>query len=400
MTPAWVFMILVVPFGVVSGFLTVALAYQMHQAGADAAAIGTLIALSYLPHTWKFLWAPVIDLTWSRRGWYVLSTLATAASLVAMGMLAQDLDHLGALTAIVLLANLLSTFVGMAVESLMAHCVLDSHKGRVGGWFQAGNLGGTGVGGGLALWLMQNRGFTAGQAGIVLGILCALCCVALLRFREPAREARPATHLAGHLRHLWTDLWSVARSRFGFLAIAVCFLPIGSGAASNLWAAVAGDWQASADTVALVNGVLGGIIMAGGCLVGGRLCDRIDRKTAYCLFGLVQLMLAVGMSIAPRTEAAFVLFACAYAFAVGLTYAGFTAVVLEAIGRGAAATKYNLLASLSNMPVAYVTYVDGWAHQQWGATAMLQVEAMLGLAGLALFIAIAALSHARTVARR
>ena len=41
----------------------------------------------------------------------------------------------------------------------------------------------------------------------------------------------------------------------GFVALFLCFLPIGSGAASNLWSAVAADWKASADAVAMVTGV-------------------------------------------------------------------------------------------------------------------------------------------------
>ena len=73
----------------------------------------------------------------------------------------------------------------------------------------------------------------------------------------------------------------------GPLALLIVFLPIGTGAASNLWAAVADDWHATADTVALVTGALSGIISAAGCLAGGYLCDRLDRKTAYALFGVV-----------------------------------------------------------------------------------------------------------------
>jgi hypothetical protein len=97
------------------------------------------------------------------------------------------------------------------------------------------------------------------------------------------------------------------------------------------------------------------------------------------------------MALAPRTEAMYVVFTLIYAFIQGLTYAAFTAVVLEAIGLGAAATKYNVYASLSNMPIAYMTLVDGWAHSSWGAAGLLQVEAVIGVAGILLFIAIAAL---------
>ena len=36
-----------------------------------------MVAISYLPHTFKVLWAPVIDTTLSNRIWYLLSTVVT-----------------------------------------------------------------------------------------------------------------------------------------------------------------------------------------------------------------------------------------------------------------------------------------------------------------------------------
>jgi hypothetical protein len=81
--PPWIFMVLIVPFGLVGGFLGVALAYELKQAGISAAAIAGLIALSYVPNTWKFLWAPLVDLSWTRRHWYLASTLVTGLGMVA-----------------------------------------------------------------------------------------------------------------------------------------------------------------------------------------------------------------------------------------------------------------------------------------------------------------------------
>ena len=48
--------------------------------------------------------------------------------------------------------------------------------------------------------------------------------------------------------------------------------------------------------IALVTGVLGGIVSAAGCLVGGYWCDRMDRKTAYALYGLLQAVCAIAMT--------------------------------------------------------------------------------------------------------
>jgi predicted MFS family arabinose efflux permease len=287
-----------------------------------------------------------------------------------------------------LVASTASTFLAMSVESLMAYSTPDAQRGRAGGWFQAGNLGGQGLGGGAGLWLAQHFGEPWLPAVVLAGVSLA-CCAALALIPEPPPAPRGET-VAHSVRGVLRDLWSVARSRGGFLALLVCFLPIGTGAAANLLAAIANDWRASADTVALVTGALGGVASAIGCFIGGYLCDRMDRKTAYWVFGLAQALCAVAMAITPRTQAVYIAFVMLYWLITGFAYAAFSAVVLEAIGQGAAATKYNLFASLSNMPIAYMTLVDGWAHTRWGAGAMLCVEAAIGVAAIALFIAVAA----------
>lgn len=389
----WVFTALIAPFGIVGGFLGVTLAYQLGQAKVSTEAIAGLLALSYLPHTWKFFWAPVVDLSWKRRYWYFAALAVAVTALVAMGWLGSDGRALGLLTAVVLVANFATTVIGMAVESLMAHTTADEAKGRAAGWFQAGNLGGGGVGGGLALWLIQDQGLPVTASALVLGVLCLLCGLPLLRLPEPAPENTGAVHLRTHLHALRVDLWTLVRSRGGALAMCVCFLPMCTGAAANLWSPIAGEWQTGANTVALVNGALGGVISALGCLVGGFLCDRMDRKVAYCLFGLLLAAVAAGMALAPRTELVFIVATSVYAFVVGLTYAGFSGLVLEAIGRGAAATKYSLLASLANMPIAFMTFANGWSHARWGSTAMLFVEAAAGVAAVVLFMAVARLSR-------
>jgi MFS family permease len=290
----------------------------------------------------------------------------------------------------VLIANgFAATLLSMAVESLMAVTVPDACRGRVAGWFNAGNLGGGGIGGGLALWLVQDGHWTTGASGAVLFAVCAGCCLALLCLREPFTRDHAHASLAGHARAIFADLWALARSRIGALAVAICFLPIGSGAAQNLFAVIAGSWHASADTVELVNGVLGGFVAAAGCLAGGWLCDRMDRKTAYCVFGALQLLVAAVMALSPRVPAQFIVWTSIYVFVQGLTYAGFSAIVLEAIGRTAAATKYSLFAALGNMPIAYVTLIDGHANDRWGTRGMLLTEAACGALGILVFVALA-----------
>ena len=331
-----VFLILILPFGVMSGYLTVTIVYMLTQAGVPVDESAALVAISYIPHSWKFVWAPLVDTTLSRKTWYLCATVVSGLGIYATGAVPAEAGSLPLLTAVVLLSNFAVTFLAMSVESLMAYGTPEGAKGRSAGWFQAGNLGGFGLGGGAGLW--------------------------------------------------------IARSRRGFLGLLICFLPIGTGAASNLWSALAGDWHASAETVAMVTGVLSGIVMAAGCFAGGYVCDRMDRKAAYALFGVLMALCAVAMALAPRSETMYAAFTLIYAFINGLAYAGFSAVALEAIGLGAAATKYNLFASLSNIPIGYMTAVDGWAAARWGPGGMLHAEAAIGLAALLVFTAVAVAS--------
>jgi predicted MFS family arabinose efflux permease len=127
-------------------------------------------------------------------------------------------------------------------------------------------------------------------------------------------------------------------------------------------------------------------------MAGGFICDRMDRKNAYALFAAVMAVCAVAMALAPRTQTMYVWFVLIYSFINGLAYAAFTAVTLEAIGKGAAATKYTLYSALSNTPIAYMTLIDGWARTRWDTNAMLYTEAAFGVVGIAVFYSVVKLS--------
>ena len=382
------FMFLILPYGAMGGYVTVALAYLYAQAGIPVAQVAALVASSLAPHTLKFIWAPLVDTTLSRKSWYLIASVVSAVGILATAVFPVKESSLPLLTIVVLVSNFAVTFLGMAAESLMAYDTPAELKGRAGGWLQAGNLGGAGIGGGVGLWLAQHLP-AQWMAGAILAGACLLCCVALVFLPEPASTIQDARILRTFV-NLFKDLWSVATARMGLLALFLCFLPIGSGAASNLWSAVADGWQASANTVEIVTGVLGGILSAVGCLMGGWICDRMDRKMAYVLYGLLQAASAIGMAVSPRTEPMFIFWTCLYAVITGLTFAGFSAFVLEAMGTGAAATKYNVFASLSNIPIYYMTQLDGWAYTRWGPHGMLETEAALGVLGMVLFFALLA----------
>ena len=381
----WVFMILIIPFGVISGYVSVKLAYQLKQAGASVTQITALVALGLSPQMWKFCWAPVVDTTMTQKRWYILSGILCAAGIAAMGFFPATKAGLTALSMVVLLTNLASTTLGMGVESLLAYSTPDEMKGRASGWYQAGNLGGNGIGGGLGLFMVEHLP-APWMASSIVGGLCMLCCTALPAVPTPERMLKDGDMVA-KLAATLKDLWQLARNRQSVLAFILCFLPIGTGAV--VFSSIASEWRASADTVSLITGVLAGIISAVGCIVGGWGCDRMNRQQAYVLFGLFQACSGVAMALLPHTQPMFIVWVSVYNFTSGLAYAAFSAFVLEIIGKGAAATKYNVLASLSNVPIWYVTIIDGRAHDRWDSNGMFFTESGLAVVSAMLFIPLA-----------
>jgi len=382
-----VYLILYLPYGIASGYVTVTLAWLLSHAGASVMAIAALGGMALLPNTWKVLWAPVIDATLTAKLWFLLSTGVTAASLMGIAFLPLKTELLPLYGWLVLASSVASTVTTMAVARFMAFDTPDELKGQAGGWSQAGNLGGVGLGGGAGLWLAVHTG-QPWLAGAVLGLACMACAVPLLWMPEPGRVAS-GRGMRETLVETGRDVLVLVKTRIGLLACFLMLLPIGSGGLTQLWGAIAKDWGAGADMVALVGGVLSGFVSTPGCIAGGYLADRIDKKRAYGLFGLGLAAVAVAMAWGPRTPMAFLVFACVYNLVVGFCYGAYSAVTLEAIGKGAAATKFNLISSISNVPLLVVTLVDGWAETRYGASGMLYAEALLGVAGVAVYAAVA-----------
>lgn len=381
------FLVLYLPFGAAAGFGNVTLAFLLRQHGVSVPAVAALVAMNLLPNTWKVLWAPLVDTTLSARRWYAIGVGVSALAFVASAFAPMKPSSMPFLDAMAFVLGLASTISAMGAERLMAYDTKEDEKGRAGGWSQAGNLGGAGLGGGLGLWLVVHTGI-AWSAGVVMAGLSLACILMALALADPPPTARARSYLTT-LKETGRDVLGLAMRRMGLLAIFICLLPMGTGAASNLWSSIAGDWRAGADEVALVSGLLSGILTMIGALAGGYICDRMDRKGAYALFGVIGGLAAIAMALGPRTPVAFLAFASAYNLVLGACFAAYCALTLEAIGKGAAATKYNLIASVANMPILVMTLVDGQAQKAFGSGGMLVTEAACAIAAAALYVGVA-----------
>lgn len=387
-----VYMFLMLPFGISSGYVVVTLERQFGKIGISMSDIATLAAATLLIPMFKFIFGPFVDGFLTLKKWCLISGIFSALGVLAFGFYPIQASSINPLVWVIVLGAIAVSFLGIAVSGLIAHNVPEKLKGRASGYYNTGNLGGQGVGGGIGLWIAEHSSSTMVPAAS-LAIICALCSFGLFFIKEPIVTRHP--QVGKNLVNMFKDIWNTIKTKLGILALTLSFIPLGTGALQNLWAGAAGSWKASDATIEFVTGVLAGLITAGGCLIGGWICDRVDRKKAYLVFGLLMALCAVAMAYSPYTERMFIFWTSVYAFILGLCYAGFSAFVLEAIGKGAAGTKYTIFAGLSNVPIWYMTKIEGWVFDSkgkvealHGPTGMLNIEAICAVAAIIFFVAL------------
>ncbi len=256
-------------------------------------------------------------------------------------------------------------------------------RGRASGWYQAGNLGGGALGAGAAIWL----------SGIMPLPLLAACCGCMVFLPALAalfisEESLLRMAIVPRFRALGHDVWDVLRSPATLVGLVFFLSPVGSSAVANLISSVGPDYHASDAQVAWVSGVAGGLLSALGCMIGGFLCDRINRMTAYALAGLLAAIFAGWMALGPAVAITYAGGYTGYALAAGIAYAAFTALELEVLGRRnhAAGTAYSLLGASGNLPIAYMTWLDGVGYKHSGARGLMGVDALANGVGAVLLL--------------
>jgi MFS family permease len=384
--PPIVYMLLALPGGVCAGFVGVELSYMLRHNGVSVAVIAGLLGLALLPQTWKFVIGPLLDMSLSSKRWYVIWILALVVDLLAIAMTPPTSAAAPLLGILALIGGTAAAAAGISITAAMATTTPNARRGAVAGWLTVGNLGGSGVGGGAGLWLAIHAGGPIVSAS-VLSVVCLLAASPVLWLRVPPRA--PGVPLTDQARALGRDIWMLLKTRRGALSALVVVIPAALGAAGNLFAAVAGDWHASADMVAGVTGVLGGLATAPGSVIGGYLCDRLPRRIVYIWAALACAAGEAAMAWAPHTPLWFAVMVLSNSFLLGVAFSALSALIFECLGVASAATTYALLGSLSNLPLVVMMSVVGWVQTKQGSTNMLLTEAAIAVVSIAAYAALA-----------
>lgn len=270
--------------GLPYGFFTQALPVLMREAGLSLKAISAT-SLLFLPWALKFLWAPLVDRSGTRRQWILPLQLSAMAGAVALAFV----DFGGSfrlIFAALLLFNLLAAMQDVATDGLAVRLLSAQERG-LGNGLQVGAYRlGMVLGGGWLLWVFAKSGWQTmflGMAGLLL-----LTCLPVMFLRDAAAEShapRPP------LRQLATG-WTLRLRQPGVVAFIalICFYKFGDSMLSSLVGPFMKDYGLSKEEIAVLKGTLGSVMGLAGAALGGWLAWRIGRRSALLACGLLQTL--------------------------------------------------------------------------------------------------------------
>ncbi len=380
--PVWLFGLLVLPYAVyANGFVNTVLAALLRADGMALDRIPNVVAVAVLPTTLYFLWSPLVDFWVRRRTWAAWASIG--AGLVLGAVLQLPSLAAGDARALLVLGMAVVMLTSCAIGGLMAAVVPAGLKTRASGYYNAGSLGFGALSGGGLLWLSQH--LARREFGLCCGLVVGLPGLLALLIAEP--------EVTGKGEPFWPVMQRMGtefrETFFAWRKVPMLLLlcsPLGSGAALGLLSGMAPDYGVSMNGVALMNGVLGGLLSALGALLIGYTKLPGDMRPVYAWAGIANaLTLGILLLGHPRPltyYAASVLFS----LTVGACYALFTGLVLQLLGVSgkSGGSRYAIAISLGNAPVAYMTAVDGLGAKWFGVKGLPGIDMVVSgtVAGL------------------
>jgi hypothetical protein len=115
------------------------------------------------------------------------------------------------------------------------------------------------------------------------------------------------------------------------------------------------------------------------------------------LAGGLAAIFGIYLAVAPHTPFTYGAGYSAYSVSSGVAYAVYTALLLDVVGRRehAAAAAYSTLNATGNIPISYMTWLDGVGYKHWGASGLMWTDAVAngGFAVVLLLVAAFAGHH-------
>jgi len=361
--PPWLFVLMPLPFGIFSGYVQTALPWLLRHMGYRVDAIGAIVALILSPMALAFLWSPLADFGLRRRAWMLLMSAVSGVFLGTAILILGKHEQLA--TWLLVAGYAVSLFTTSCSGGMLAATLSGNAKSRGAAWMQGGMLTATALGGAMLLFLSKRLTLFE-LAGAAAVLVAAPAAVAL-----SIPEAAPQSSLGGLWKTCSTMGREIRSTLFSWKSLPgmlLLFAPVGTGAAQSLFAAMARDYNVGVRGVLLLNGLLGGLLNMIGAYAAVIVPAHWDRRICYAAAGLSCACVGAYLTFAPLTPSSYLAGVALYMLTTGACYGFFLGVVMVTMGDAglSASTRYAILVTLGDLPIVYMTVVEGWGYRMFG----------------------------------
>ena len=366
------FFLLYVGQGLPLGVSTVAFPAWLVANGASAADVGAIIATAFLPWSFKFIPAAVMDRyaylpMGRRRAWLILAQFLMVAGFAIAALAAPGPDDLQLILYVVFLIGAGSAIQDVAVDGLAVDILPEPDQGVASSFMFGGQVVGRALAATAAGIGLQYYGSQATFLFFLPIILLITLYVVFLRERPGERrlpwsagEPHPV-NLNRHVGAWWpifaTTLKSLVKINSLKLLVAAGFSRCAGGMFDTMWPIIGGvafvGFSAAgySGMVSTVDLVMAFVSIALGSAMTVWLGPRRAAVIAWLGFAALALFVAFGQSIWMATVP-FIAMTCAYSSLTTLTSICTNPLRMQLSEPEVAATQFTIYNSLSNLPVS------------------------------------------------
>ncbi len=371
------------------GFIWLALPTRLRIHGVPVEKITWLMAVVVLPWTFKFVFAPLVDIfrsrRWTLRHWVVSAQCMMGITLVPLLWL-NPRQQFAILTGLLVTHAFAAATQDVAIDALCISLTTPGERGQYNGWMQTGMLLGRAAAGGGALVLASYVSDAA-----VVGTLIFLTTFSLLLLVVvPLPIQAPRVPLAGRWDHVKLVVGGVIRDRNTWQGLLFALL---GGAGFKSLEVIYGPYLVdrgfSQQTIGWFSaGPMMGSMIAGS-LLGGWLSDRNGSRlcatVALTLISFTVVALATVDAICRANGNVALLFVLAMV-AVGI--GGFTAasyaLFMDVTRPAIAAAQFSAFMGATNGCESWSSYVSGRVISRHGYPASMLLMSLVSLLALPL----------------
>jgi PAT family beta-lactamase induction signal transducer AmpG len=371
--PIWLMGLANAVFGMYGGIMVISVPQLLSARHVPEGTIAAMTAAMISPGIWGFLFSPVLDVRFSRRG-YSVATAVTAAALLVLALL--NLSRLYLVEALLLAGYFFANLYQSALGGWLSSITTSGEAGKLSAWVTIGNIGG---GGAMAVTtgeLMRHASPTS--AALLLGAAVLLPIAVFPWMQAPGPDRRLARE---SFSQFFGEVASLMKRREVLIAILLFAAPAATFSLTNFLSGLGRDFHASTHFVGLVAGA--GVLLGGvcGCLIFPLIDRVLPLRLLYLAIGAVGSAFTLALLLLPHTPAAFAVALIGENIFQALAITASVAIAFETIGRSnpLAATTYCLMVSAFNIPIMYMLFVDGAAYGWHGIAGSYAADAGLGL---------------------